>query len=117
LTDTAPQYVLSHDDVRPYGLKQLLLGKRFAGLLGQAQQDLHYFWFEANGPAFGRHAVEGRIDDPASHFETLLHEVPRARYPAGSIRLTGPPSRKFPSISRSPYDFGGAHTITCSRRK
>src|SRR5215831_4628490 len=73
LSDAAFQYVLSDDDVRPYGLKQLLLGQRFARVLGQAQQDFHYLGFEANGPAFARHAVEGRIDDPAPHFEALLH--------------------------------------------
>src|SRR5262249_10164548 len=65
------------DNVGPYGLEQLLFGERFAGVLGQAQQDFHYLGLEANGPAFGRHVVEGRIDDPAPHFEALLHEPPR----------------------------------------
>jgi len=44
-------------------------------VLGQAQQDFHYLGLEANGLAFGRHAVEGRIDDPAPHFEALLRRV------------------------------------------
>src|SRR6516162_8337311 len=83
LGNAALQYILGHGDVGPYGLKQLLLGKRFAGVLGQAHQDSHYLWLEANGPAFTRHAVEGRIDDPAPHFEALLHELPRAGYRAG----------------------------------
>src|SRR5215469_8202106 len=75
LGDAALQYILSHDDVRPYGLKQPLLGTRVAGMPGQAQQYFHYLGLEANCPAFGRHAVEAWMDDPAPYFEALLHEV------------------------------------------
>src|SRR5215469_7976860 len=57
--------------------------RRNSAVLRQTQQYSHYLGLEANGPAFGRYAVEGRIDDPAPHFEALLHELPRAGYRAG----------------------------------
>jgi hypothetical protein len=62
-----------------YGLKKLLLGKRFARVPGQAQQDFHHLGLEANGPSSGSNAVEAGSYDPAS-YSKVVH---RGRPPAG----------------------------------
>jgi hypothetical protein len=64
LSDRAFKYIVTYEGVGPDGLQQLFLCDRFAGVLGQAHQNLHCLRREVVCRPIADGGIQTRMDQP-----------------------------------------------------